>query len=123
MLLDAGSYASGCWELCFQRWKAMLSDAGSYAFGLLELCFRTTGALLSDTGSNALDLTEQCSGPYGACLYIPTEQCSSTYGAMLWRVRSSAITSDKFQVSSFLFAHFNYTLHNSLNSLTIKGLD
>lgn len=81
----------------------MLSDVGSYASGLLELCFRMLGAMLSDHGSNALDLTEQCSGPYGAYLYIPIEQCSSTYGAMLWRVRSSAITSDKLLVSSFLF--------------------
>ena len=79
----------------------MLLSAKSNAFGCWELCFQTARAMLSDHGSNALDLTEQCSGPYGACLYIPIEQCSSTYGAMLWRVRSSAITSDKFQVSSF----------------------
>ena len=93
--LNSESYAFGCWELCFRTARAMLSELGSYAFRLLEHCFQTARALLSDLGSNALDLTEQCSGPYGACLYIPIEQCSSTYGAMLWRVRSSAITSDK----------------------------
>ena len=73
----------------------MLLDAGSYAFGLLELCFQTARAMLLDAGSNAFRAREQCSGPYGACLYIPIEQCSSTYGAMLWRVRSSALTGDK----------------------------
>ena len=73
----------------------MLSEVESYAFGCWELCFQTARAMLSDHGSNAFGAREQCSGPYGACLYIPTEHCSSTYGAMLWRVRSSAFTGDK----------------------------
>ena len=113
------SYPFGHGKLCFRTARAMLSDSGSYAFGPRELCFRTARAMLSELGSNALDLTEQCSGPYGACLYIPIEQCFSTYGAMLWRVRSSAITSDKFQVSSFKFFP-RYALRSSLLAFVAK---
>ena len=64
----------------------MLLSAKSYAFKCEKLSFGTRKAMLLDAGSYAFRLLEHC---------------FQTTGVMLSDYGSSAITSDKFQVSSF----------------------
>lgn len=61
----------------------MLSDAGSYAFGQLEQCFQTARAMLSDYESIAFGPREQCFRPYGAVLWTIRSMPLYTYRAML----------------------------------------
>ena len=63
MLSDAGSYAFGLSEHCFQTLKALLSDSLSIAFRLSKHCFQNARALLLERRSNAFDCTEHVSGP------------------------------------------------------------
>ena len=60
----------------------MLSDAGSYAFGLSEHCFQNVRALLLDSGSNAFDYTEHASIYIQSTAPDDTEQCSDEYKDM-----------------------------------------